>query len=243
MVSTKECLKGIAQVIAECDGEPQRFRLTLATPDRSDLLGCTGCDYENLSREMSLPIHCIFSDGFSFEFFKYERTPNPTFLRGCFHGDPDHLQRGLQISDFRNMETSLPFIIQLRSICETIFDVMLSAYITGLKAYCDRSEKRGREKGSKRPSLDQWNLALQTAERALTTFRDAEGQRKQGDPDAANSTVAEAVATLQERYYYFRLSARLIYRPLSCLSIGALPTRYQLALIMKDWNDVEVEKA
>ncbi|KAF8223296.1 hypothetical protein L208DRAFT_1317370 [Tricholoma matsutake] len=61
-----ERLKAIAQVIAECDG----------------------CDLNNSTQKFSLPIHCIFTDGWAFEFFKFERNPNPIFIRGCFPGDP-----------------------------------------------------------------------------------------------------------------------------------------------------------
>jgi len=59
---------------------------------------------------------------------------------------------------------------------------MLSAYIVGLKAYYIQL---GRKQGSKRPSLDGWDRALQSADRALAAFREAEVQRKDGDLDSA----------------------------------------------------------
>ncbi|KAF8622535.1 hypothetical protein AX15_006941 [Amanita polypyramis BW_CC] len=173
-----ERLKIIAQVIAECDG----------------------CDLDNYTRGFSLPIHCIFTDGLTYEFFKFERNPNPSFIRGCFPGDPKHLRRGLKVPDYSSMSTTLPFILQLRCTCETIFDIMLSAYIAGLKAYYARSEEMGRKKGSKRPSLDGWDRALQSAGRALAAFREAEVQRKDGDLDSADATVDQALLALQERY-------------------------------------------
>ena len=172
------------------------------TLSAADLLGCTGCDLNNHSRDFSLPIHCIFSHGMSFEFYKFERTPNPSFLRGCFSGDPKHLRRGLQVPDFTIMETSLPFIIQLRLVCETIFDVMLSAYIAGLKAYYNRSKDKGEKQGSMRPSLYGWDEALQSAELAQTKFREAEHHRKDGDIDSADGTVDRALLALQTRYYF-----------------------------------------
>ena len=139
------------------------------------------------------------------------------------------------------MKTSLPFILQLRCACEVIFDVMLSAYITGLKAYYSRSQEQGKKQGSKRPSLDGWDRALQSAERALAAFREAEGQREGGDLDSADATVDQALLALQERYQ-FSLSARLINHSLRFLSTGAVPTEYTSELIMKDWDDVEVRK-
>ncbi|KAM6492144.1 hypothetical protein JOM56_011868 [Amanita muscaria] len=197
-----ERLKIIAQVIAECDR----------------------CNLENSARGFSLPIHCIFTDGLIYEFFKFERNPKPSFIRGCFPGDPDHLLRGLKVPDYSFMRTTLPFILQLRCACETIFDIMLSAYIAGLKAYYIRSEENGRKQGSKRPSLDGWDRALQSADRALAGFREAAVQRKDGDLDSADATVDQALLALQE-------------------STGAVPTFYRSNLIMKDWDEVEVRKA
>ncbi|KIL63109.1 hypothetical protein M378DRAFT_80181 [Amanita muscaria Koide BX008] len=92
------------------------------------------------------------------------------------------------------MTTTLPFILQLRCACETIFDIMLSAYIAGLKAYYQ---------GLKRPSLDGWDRALQSADRALGGFREAEVQRKDGDLDSADATVDQALLALQERYKFY----------------------------------------
>ena len=77
---------------------------------------------------------------------------------------------------------------------------MLSAYIAGLQAYYNRSEENGKKQGSKRPSLDGWDRALQSANRVLAAFRKAEGQRKAKDIDSADATVEEALLALHERY-------------------------------------------
>ena len=113
-----------------------------------------------------------------------------------------HLQRGLKVPDFTSMMTSLPFILQLRCACETIFDMILSAYIAGLKAYYNQSEERGKKHGTKQPSLDGWDQALQWAEHALATFREAECQCKGGDLDSADASVDQALLALQERYEF-----------------------------------------
>ncbi|KIL56852.1 hypothetical protein M378DRAFT_16720 [Amanita muscaria Koide BX008] len=107
------------------------------------------------------------------------------------------------------MPTALPFILQLRCACETIFDIMLSAYIAGLKAYYQseayyvQSEAKARELGLKRPSSDGWDRALQSADRALAGFREAEVQRKDDDLDSADATVEQALLALQERYKFY----------------------------------------
>lgn len=160
----------------------------------------TGCDFSNTKDGFSLPIHCILCDGLSFEFFKFERTQDSPFRRGCFAGDPEHLRRGLPVPDFTITETSLPFILHLRRVCETIFDTMLCAYLSSLQAYHERSKRRGEKQGSKRPSFDGWDVALKSAEDALATFRQAESQRQNGDLDSADTTVQEALRALQKRY-------------------------------------------
>lgn len=95
--------------------------------------------------------------------------------------------------------------------------------------------------GLKKPSLDVWDQALQSAECALAAFREAESQRKDGDLDSADATVDQALLALQERYGFYS-SAHLINHSLLFLSTGALPTKYTSKLIMKDWDDTEVRK-
>jgi hypothetical protein len=87
-------LDAIAEVIAECYGT-----LRLHTFCHR-LLECTDCELNNAKNGFSSPIHCILSDGLSFEFFKFERADKSRFLRGCFAGDPEPLRRGLELPDF-----------------------------------------------------------------------------------------------------------------------------------------------
>jgi hypothetical protein len=184
---------------------------------------------------LSLPIHCILSDGLSFEFFKFERTHGSRFLRGCIAGDPVHLRRGLHIRDFARTETSLPFILQLRPACETVFDTMLCAYISGLRAY-HTSNVDGESQG---PNFDEWDQALNSAEKALKIFREAESLRRNGDPGYADTSVQEALCALQERYY-LQSSPYSILKSLLCLSTGCIPTIYKSDLIMTGWDDDQV---
>ncbi len=79
---------------------------------------------------------------------------------------------------------------------------MLSAYIAGLKVYYVQSEE-GRKQGLTRASLDGWDQALQSANRALAGFREAELQRNDGDFDSADATVDQALLALHERYEFY----------------------------------------
>jgi hypothetical protein len=85
-------------------------------------------------------------------------------------------------------------------VCETIFDVMLSPYISGLEACHERSNAGRGGQGSKRPSIDEWDQALESAEEALAIFRKAEGLREGGDVHSANASVEEACLALKKRY-------------------------------------------
>lgn len=165
------------------------------------------------------PIHCVLNAtdgrGSNFEFFRFERNPSPSFMRGCFSGDPQYLQYGLKVHNFTLMDTSLPFILRLRWTCETIFDMMLRAYVAGLKAYYNRLQEKAQnwEKqgltSAKKPSLDGWDQALQSAECALAAFREAERLHKDGDLDSADATVDQALLALRNRYKFYS-SAHLI---------------------------------
>ena len=172
--------------------------------------------------------------GLSVEFFRFERARTPLFLRGCVAGDSSHLKHDLRVPDFEDTETPLPFILHLRRVCETIFDTMLCAYISGLKAYHERSRGRGEKEGSKRASFDGWDQALKSAGDALTTFRATESLRHKGDLDFA---VQEALCALQKRYHLHLRQYSLL-----CLSSGAIPILYSTKLIMTGWDDDQVRK-
>ena len=119
------------------------------------------------------------------------------------------------------MDTSLPFILHLRCLCETVFDVMLSAYIAGLEAHYNQlKDKKG---DSQRSNFDGCEKALRSAQLSQTMFRVAESQRGDGDVVSADLTVKKALVELQTRYY-FHSSSRLIYPSLLCLSTGAVST-------------------
>ena len=212
-----------------------------STLSATDYFEYTACDIHNTDNDFSLPIHCILSDGLSFEFFKFERTDAPRFLRGCFAGDPEHLQRGLELPNYSKKSTSLPFILELRGVCETIFDTMLCAYISGLRAHHQTSKVRGEKERSKRPSFDRWDDALKSAEAALGLFRKAESLREKGDYASADMESGAGLSVLQERY--FLSSPHPVPDFSHCLSTASIPTVYRSKLIMGDWDRDQVSKA
>jgi hypothetical protein len=130
-----------------------------------------------------------------------------------------------------------PFIVQLRCVCETIFDVMLNAYISALKASISVSNREGG-----RPNIDGWDQVLGFAEDALAALRRAESQRMDENVDAADMSVLEGLRLLFERYCLHR-SAHSFCHCLLSLSTGAVPMVYNFRHFMTGWDEDKVRKA
>jgi hypothetical protein len=92
-----------------------------------------------------VPVFGILCDGKSFEFFSFDgSTSPPSFTRGCLPGDPPEFRRGLQLSDF-TLTGPARFIVELRQICEVIFDLLMSSFVSSLTAFQQRSERKGKK--------------------------------------------------------------------------------------------------
>jgi hypothetical protein len=87
----------------------------------------------------------------------------------------------------------------LRAVCETVFDLMLVAYVSSLEASRNRSANRGVKEGKPGKSLEKWEEAIKSGNEALTMCRDAEMKRQANDIKAANVTVKEGVEALRLR--------------------------------------------
>lgn len=134
----------------------------------------------------------ILWDGVCFQFFKFDGTTKPySFLRGTLPGDPRHLQSGFMLPDIVFSETSVPFLRSLRQITEIVFDLLLCAYISSIKAFRNRT---------RRSHLDnpKWEDALKFAGNALGLFRDAESKRQIRD-DRVDEFALEAQKVLGQR--------------------------------------------
>jgi len=143
-------------------------------------------------------VYGILCDGDIFEFFLFDGTTEPfSFQRGVGLNAPT---RRFRIPDPADTWTTRPFIHALRPICEIIFDLLLSAYVSSLKAYHNRAVIKNTRAGQLRKSLDKWEVAMSSATIALDKFRDAETKRQARLTDEANSIVQEAMAALMCRY-------------------------------------------
>src|ERR1700722_19926427 len=65
-------------------------------------------------------------------------------------------------------------------ICETVFHVMLLAYVSSSQALRNRPMIRGTKEGTPRNSFDKWEEAIDFAIKASEKCRDAERKRETG---------------------------------------------------------------
>jgi len=91
-----------------------------------------------------------------------------------------------------------------------------------LKAYRDRSKRKGDKEGQPRKSLENWDRALGIAQQTLGMFRDAEIKRRAEHFDEAEAGAEKAMRSLEDS--------------LELLSIR------KSVLIMSGWDDEEVKK-
>ena len=99
----------------------------------------TACDWNNTRFDVSIPIYGILCDGSGFQFFTFDGSTKPyKFSMGVIPGSRFRVAGGLPLVDF----SSEPTARSLRPICETVFNLLLVAYIASLKVFRDRSASR-----------------------------------------------------------------------------------------------------
>jgi hypothetical protein len=95
-----------------------------------------------------LPVYGILSNGNTFEFFRFDGTAEPyTCKYGIGPNDPTTRLQSFHFPGLQETLTTQPFIDGLHPICEVIFDLLLSGYVSSLKVYCDRFINRRAGKG------------------------------------------------------------------------------------------------
>ena len=202
---------------------------------------CIACDWNNATQGFKVPVFGILCDGKSFEFFSFDGgTSPPSLTRGCLPGDPLEFRRGLRLSDF-TLTGPTHFIHELRQICEVIFDLLMSSFVSSLTEFQKRSDRRGKRDQKPRKSLAKWDEALNHAKDASGKFRDAEAMRKNQLVDEANETVEEAMKALKQRYEILMLLI-VIVTYLLYSSVELVPID-RTDLVMTGWVDADVEKA
>ena len=146
-----------------------------------------------------MPVYGILCCRDKFEFFLFNGTTDPHSFKYGLYNPLTHRRLPIQLPDLDYPRTARPFIEALRSICEIIFDLLLSGYVSSLMAY-NYSVKKSNGEDQPRACADKWEEAINAAVKALQDFREAEMKRQSQLINDANSIVEEAMAFLKYRY-------------------------------------------
>ena len=141
----------------------------------------------------------VLCDGNRFYYYRFEngrqtRSANPQVFLGQF---PDGSRQRTIFDSYRS--DPVTFIRQVRPICESLFYVFLSGYVSGLDAYWKRSVERGKKQGKKRSSAEEWHKAKDLAAEALGVAKSAWDQRKENEEESRQSAEI-AFELLTERF-------------------------------------------
>lgn len=97
----------------------------------------------------------------------------------------------------------------MRTLCETIFNILLLSYITTLKAFREECVATLGQPGVTElhlASLVCWDQAIELAEKALARSQDAEALRQNGSIDDADAMSGAAFEALNDRYVLVTVS-------------------------------------
>ena len=156
-----------------------------------------------------MPTYGILFGGDIFQFFIFDGGTKPyKFSIGVVPGTQNHVDskfKGLPLFAFSS--TSLDafehaLILDLRPICETIFNFFLVTYVATLKVIRDSCARRGPRETFGTQSLPHWDEAINLAEEALSKSQDAEAQHQDNSIAAADATAEAACKALTLRYAF-----------------------------------------
>ncbi|KAI9439868.1 hypothetical protein H4582DRAFT_2075230 [Lactarius indigo] len=126
--------------------------------------------------DVSVPIYGMIYNGYGFQFFTFDGSTKPyRFSAGVVQGSHFRVTEGLPLVDLSSEPPAYSFIHSLRPICETIFNLLLVTYITGLRVFRDISQVAS-QPGLRKclGPVDGWDKTLKFAEEALEKSQEAE---------------------------------------------------------------------
>lgn len=155
----------------------------------------TGCDKLNQVNSVKAPVYGILCDGSGFMFFQFigktEHTQSHSFSVGAFPGSSHQGGLGLPIYEITHGDARA-FILSMRPICETVFHLLITTYISSLKA-CRQTLLGGPW------TLPLWNGAIRIAEDLLEWSHVAEQLRQWKAITQANVVTNHVVKALDSR--------------------------------------------
>ncbi|EJU04517.1 hypothetical protein DACRYDRAFT_48581, partial [Dacryopinax primogenitus] len=178
-ISGHEHLNAIAHVIAEC-------------------ISCDFLNYE-LGYEPAR-IYAIYSDGTSFDFFRFDGSSNPRFARGI-QTVPNAFPKARLTLTLPETASQLgSFITSLRPVCEAIFYFFMLGYEACLDTYCSEAINTTPESIIHRMRRTMpWGESTERIKSALYLALAAGEAAVRGDLETAEQTARSALKKLKER--------------------------------------------
>jgi len=177
-ISGYEHLDAIAHVIAEC-------------------ISCDFTNYE-LGYEPAR-IYAIYTDGTSFDFFRFNGSSNPRFARGLQTVPNGFPKARLTLSPPETASQLGAFITSLRPVCEAIFYFFMLGYEACLDTYCSEAINTTPESiiHRMRRTLS-WGESRERVKSALYLALAAGEAALRGDLETAEQTSWDALGKLKE---------------------------------------------
>jgi hypothetical protein len=116
-----------------------------------------------------------------------------------FCGEFPNGKRELQVPLTTSISNIEILCSQTRTICESIYYVLLLGYQTGLKTFYNRSNERSKANGEGRRSTTKWLNALSLSKEATRTALLAHSQWEGKEFDLSNGSAKKAVELIAKR--------------------------------------------
>lgn len=147
---------------------------------------------------MGNDVHCILSDGTTFQFFRLSVRDKTSFQCAIFPflNSPATSRQSLKLVDIR-ADSLVNFWQGVRVLCESIYYILLVVYRDCADSYNSRQYTRGQvEDKAERNRLIGWRIY---AARAKNRACAAGEKRFEGDVNEAEKLADEALVSLQKR--------------------------------------------
>ncbi|KZO95673.1 cytochrome P450 [Calocera viscosa TUFC12733] len=177
-ISGYEHLNAIAHLIAEC-------------------ISCDFFNYE-LGYEPAR-IYAIYTDGTSFDFFRFDGSATPRFARGIQTVPNGFPKARLTLSLPQNASGISAFLLSLRPVCEAVFYFFMLGYEACLDTYCSEAINTTPESIIHRMRRTMpWQESRELVKNALYLALAASEAAMRGDLDTAEQTAGGALEKLRQ---------------------------------------------
>ncbi|KZT51840.1 hypothetical protein CALCODRAFT_487590 [Calocera cornea HHB12733] len=177
-ISGHDHLNAIAHVIAEC-------------------ISCDFVNYE-LGYEPAR-VYAIYTDGISFDFFRYDGSSSPRFARAIQTVPNSFPKARLTLQPPQTASGRAAFLQSLRPVCEAVFYFFMLGYEACLDTYCNEAINTVPESiiHRMRRTLP-WEASRERVKESLYLALAAGEAAQRGDWETAEGTAVEALGRLKQ---------------------------------------------